>query len=101
MKSRMQKWAHYRKKIMAMPDSKFPARKAYASDISKEDGELIKHTAVSKSAVSLAGIGGKEYHSTPYEEYQVRQRVYLVLKIVLLIAVVAALSIFYFYWVKE
>ncbi len=84
-----------------MPDSRFPPRKAFVTDISKEDGELIKRTAVSKGAVSLAGIGGKEYHSTPYEEYQVRQRVYLVLKIVLLIAVVAALTIFYFYWVKE
>ncbi len=84
-----------------MPDSKFPSHKAPASDTSAEDGELIKRTAVSKGAVSLAGIGGKEYHSTPYEEYQVKQRVYLVLKIVVLLAVVAALSVFYFHWVKE
>lgn len=100
MKSRMKKWARYRKAIISTPATKFPTRKPVVCVTSPEDNAAIRQTAVSKGAVSLAGIGGKNYRNTLYEEYQVRQRVYLILKIVLLIAVIAALTILYFHWVE-
>lgn len=101
MNCRMKKWARYRKKIVHTPEREFSKRKPLAVNTSPEDDYAINQTAVSRGAISLEGIGGKSYHSTLYHEYQIKQLVYLVLKIVLLVLVVALLIILYFQWVKR
>ena len=101
MNSRMKKWARYRKKITSTPENGFSKRKPLEMNISPEDDYAINQTAVSRDAISLKGIGGKNYHSTLYHEYQIKQWVYFVLKVVLLILTVAGLIILYFQWVKR
>lgn len=96
----MQKWSHYRKRIARTPTEKFGQRQSVIDANSLEDEAAIRETAVSKSAISLAPLGGKSYHNTLYQEYQVKQKVYLILKFFLMILMIIGLTLLYFQWVE-
>ena len=102
MNSRTKKWKRYRKQIAKTPINKFSQRKAIELNASSiEDNVAIKETSPSRGAISMAGIGGKSYHSPLYKQYKTRQKVVFILNLVLLLLAIVGLIILYFYWVKE
>lgn len=100
MKSRTKKWARYRAKIQNTPDKGFSPRRRLELVTDEGDKEAIEKTAVSKGAISLETVGEKKHHSTPYAIYNKRKSLYLFLKILLLVVVVAGFAIWYVYWVR-
>jgi len=96
----MQKWAHYRAKIMETPDNKFAKRKRLELSTSKEDEAMINNTAPSKGAISMEDLGAKKHHSTPYRIYRRRKMVWLVGKCLLLAVALGGFTVWFFLWVK-
>jgi|LAHS01.1.fsa_nt_gb ferric-dicitrate binding protein FerR (iron transport regulator) len=100
MKSRIQKYKHYRDRIARTPENKFPARKTVIRSQTHADKEALAQTSKVTSAVAYPSVPLKKKTATPYGEYSKKQRTWLLVKSVSFVLVVAAFVCLYFFWVK-
>jgi hypothetical protein len=100
MRTRMEKYRHYRAKIESLPESKFPPHGHVELATNESDSAVISKTASSKEAIVYKDLPLKNKNATPYLEYSKRQRLMLLIKGVTLVAVVALFVCLYFFWVK-
>lgn len=98
MKSRMQKWAKYRRKIKETPEEKFKFR-PHLAPTSKEEAELLLDKGSASSAVSLSSLPKKRI--TPYGVYLSRNRTILIVKIVFLAITMIGFLLLWFLWVNK
>jgi hypothetical protein len=96
----MEKYRHYRAKIEALPENKFPPHEHVELATNESDSVMISKTASSKEAIAYKDLPLKSKSATPYLEYSKKQRLLLLIKSVSLLAVVALFVCLYFFWVK-
>jgi len=100
MKTRIEKYRHYRAKILATPESAFPKRGITERSTTAQDQEIISQSAQSDGAIAYNSLPLKKKKPTPYAKYARKERVWLVVKSVSLVVVVVSLTLVYFFWVK-
>jgi hypothetical protein len=105
MKTRTEKWSHYRAKILRTPESKFPVRKVADRPLSPSDAAVVASTDKPGLAIGYGTIIGakgrkKERPATPYAIYSKRKRGWLIFKLVLFVAVSSGFVAAWFLWVK-
>lgn len=98
MKTRTEKWAKYRAKILRTPDYKFK-NKPHFSPTSKEEAALLMDKASASSAVNVSALPRKK--PTPYGVYLSKKRNALILKLVLLGLAIIGLVLLWFFWVMK
>lgn len=98
MKTRMERWARYRKKIQRTPEHKFRSHPHFERTSKEEERSLLEKGSAS-SAVSLSSLPKKRL--TPYGVYLARKRNALIGKFVLLGIAIIGLVLLWFLWVKR
>jgi hypothetical protein len=99
MRTRIQKYKHYREKIARTPDNKFPARKTVVRTQTHADKEAIAQSGQATSAVQYKSVPLKKKRITPYSEYSKKKRIWLIIKCVSLLMTIAGFVCLYFFWV--
>jgi hypothetical protein len=100
MKTRIQKFKHYRERIARTPEKKFPVRKTVIRSQTHADKEALAQTSKVTAAVAYSSVPLKKKVATPYGVYSKKKRIWLLIKSVSLVLVVAAFVCLYFFWVK-
>ncbi|MCH3909095.1 MAG: hypothetical protein LKF75_05250 [Bacilli bacterium] len=100
MKTRIQKYRHYREKIAKTPEGKFPSRNHVELKQTSLDEQVIAQTGKASAALSYKHLSLKERKATPYYEYSKRERIWLIIKSVGLLVAVVGFVCLYFFWVK-
>ena len=100
MKTRYEKWRHYRKRIENTPDSGFEVEKNISErPQTPEDVLELSKTIRSDNAISLAQYGVKKKKPTLFLAYEKQKRLFLLLKFGLLLLAIVGLILVYFFWV--
>jgi hypothetical protein len=102
MRTRMEKWARYRAKIVAMPGQKFPKSKRLGRPMGDSDLSYVDSLPKSKNAIrpeAAAALPSNE-NATPYAVYKKRKREWLIVKLALLALAVIGFTLLWFYWVQ-
>jgi hypothetical protein len=100
MRTRMEKYRHYRAKIESLPESKFPPHEHAEIQTNEKDSAAISQAASSKGAIAYPNLPLKSKAATPYLEYSKKERALLLIKFATLAVVVAGFVCLYFFWVK-
>ena len=89
METRTERYTRYRERIKSMSEMEFPKTVESKASFSAMEAEL------SGSAISINASGTPSYglSTSPYRLYLRRQRVYVVLKVILAILVASGLAV--------
>jgi len=79
MKTRMEKWSRYRKRILGTSDERFENKRARKVSVSQEEAAVL----------------------TPYQEYRNKQRDIYLLKGGVILLTLVLFIIIYFLWVRN
>jgi len=102
MRTRMEKWAHYRAKIAAMPEEKFPEAKRTGRPMGDRDLSFVESLPKSKNAIRPESTMAlpSDHKATPYAVYEKRKREWLIVKFALLAIAIIGFTLLWFYWVQ-
>jgi len=101
MRTRVEKWAHYRARIKRTPDKKFPHRTIEVRQ-THADQVALSQTAASSSAIAYQTLPTlKTKKPTLYVVYARRKRIWLVIKITSFALVAIAFVCLWFWWVEK
>jgi len=102
MRTRMEKWSHYRGKITAMPTQSFPTVKRLGSPMGDSDLSFVDSLPKSKNAIrtDLTTAIPLQKKVTPFAVYEKRKGQWLIAKLTLLALAIAGFALLWFYWVQ-
>ena len=102
MRTRMEKWSHYRGKITAMPSKSFPTVKRLGSPMGDSDLSYVDSLPKSKNAIrpDAATAIPFEKKATPFAVYEKRKGQWLIAKLTLLVLAIVGFTLLWFYWVQ-
>lgn len=98
MKTRIRKWKRYRARIAA-GSLKSASSAGNAESLEQGDLEEMGKLELSSEAISMAS--DQKGDATPYERYLKTKRLYLILKLIIVVVAVIAMVLLYLFWVME
>ena len=90
METRTERYTRYRERIKTMSEMEFPRTKEGKESFSHLEAELASASIATSQESSLA-------NSSPYHFYLHRKRVSLVIKVVLALAIIAGLAVWFYF----